>query len=118
MVQNCGGMSDELLRSELFGHKRGAYRRMVALAEDGEYLTTKHMSPAILAAPPPQRTGRTGYIAQGKTLKDKVESLEKQVLNEALTRHRWNQSRAANELGLSRVGLANKIKRYALDQPH
>ncbi|MGA2287791.1 sigma-54 dependent transcriptional regulator [Bradyrhizobium sp.] len=93
-------------------------RRMVALAEDGEYLTTKHMSPAILAAPPPQRAGRTGYIAQGKTLKDKVESLEKQVLNEALTRHRWNQSRAANELGLSRVGLANKIKRYALDQPH
>ena len=25
MVQNCGGMSDELLQSELFGHKRGAY---------------------------------------------------------------------------------------------
>ena len=25
MVHNCGGMSDELLHSELFGHKRGAF---------------------------------------------------------------------------------------------
>ncbi len=25
MVQNCGGMSDELLHSELFGHKRGSF---------------------------------------------------------------------------------------------
>ncbi|MBX9649660.1 MAG: sigma-54 dependent transcriptional regulator [Xanthobacteraceae bacterium] len=94
-------------------------RRMVALAEDGEYLTTKNMSPAILAAPPRQRLGSAnGFVAQGATLKDKVESLEKNVLNEALTRHRWNQSRAANELGLSRVGLANKIKRYGLNEPN
>lgn len=94
-------------------------RRMVALAEDGEYLTTKNMSPAILAAPPrPRPSGGHALFALGKTLKDRVESLEKQVLIEALSRHRWNQSRAANELGLSRVGLANKIKRYGLDQPN
>jgi two-component system response regulator HupR/HoxA len=92
---------------------------MVALAEDGEYLTTKNMSPAILAAPPRQRLGPAGgYIGQGATLKDKVESLEKHVLHEALVRHRWNQSRTADELGLSRVGLANKIKRYGLDEPN
>lgn len=92
-------------------------RRMVSLAEDGEYLTTKYMSPSILAAPPRPRLGASlAYMPQGATLKDKVESLERQILNEALTRHRWNQSRAANELGLSRVGLANKIKRYGLDE--
>jgi len=77
------------------------------------------MSPAILAAPPRPRSGPVnGYVAQGTTLKDKVENLEKHVLQEALVRHRWNQSRTANELGLSRVGLANKIKRYGLDEPN
>lgn len=92
-------------------------RRMVSLTEEGEYLTTKHMSPAILAAPPRARFNSAGgYVLQGATLKDKVESLEKQVVTEVLSRHRWNQSKAANELGLSRVGLANKIKRYSLDE--
>jgi len=57
-------------------------------------------------------------IPEGATLKDKVENVEKQVVDEALRRHRWNQSRAAKELGLSRVGLANKIKRYELDRTH
>lgn len=92
-------------------------RRMVSLTDDGEFLTTKHLSPAILAAPPRQRFSKGGYVLQGTTLKDKVECLEKLVLSEVLVRHRWNQSRAANELGLSRVGLANKIKRYSLDEP-
>jgi two-component system, NtrC family, response regulator HupR/HoxA len=94
-------------------------RRMVALAEDGEYLTTANMSPVILAAPPRRlQRAPNGYVAQGATLKDKVENLEKHVLQEVLVRHRWNQSRAANELGLSRVGLANKIKRYGLERSH
>ena len=41
LVQNCGGMSDELLLSELFGHKRGAFTGAVSdrlglfPAEDG-----------------------------------------------------------------------------------
>ncbi|MBV1702928.1 MAG: sigma-54 dependent transcriptional regulator [Hyphomicrobiales bacterium] len=92
-------------------------RRMVALAKDGEYLTTRDMSAALLAAAPRIRPeqGR-GFLPEGVTLKDQVESLEKQIVSLALKRHRWNQSRTAGELGLSRVGLANKIKRYALDE--
>lgn len=92
-------------------------RRMVALANDGEYITTKNMSAAILAAPQRQKTPRAdSYMLPGTTLKEKVESLEKYVVSEVLTRLRWNQSRAASELGLSRVGLANKIKRYGLNE--
>jgi two-component system response regulator HupR/HoxA len=89
-------------------------RRMVALAKDGEYLTTQLMSPSILAAEP-RKPKVSEYMPEGATLKDKVESVEKRVVDEVLRRHRWNQSRAAKELGLSRVGLANKIKRYDLD---
>jgi len=90
-------------------------RRMVALAKDGEYLTTQLMSPAILAASP-KAPLFAGYAAAGTTLKDRVESVERLLVDEVLSRHRWNQSRAAKELGLSRVGLANKIRRYDLDK--
>ncbi|GGB78670.1 hydrogenase transcriptional regulatory protein HoxA [Marinobacterium zhoushanense] len=51
------------------------------------------------------------------TLKERVEQLEKQILRETLIRHRWNKSRAAEELGLSRVGLRAKIERYELGNP-
>ena len=43
--------------------------------------------------------------------KDLPEGVDKS----ALKRFHGNQSRAAEALGLSRVGLANKIKRYAID---
>jgi two-component system, NtrC family, response regulator HupR/HoxA len=93
-------------------------RRMVALAADGEYLTTQNMSPYLsVLMPRKDASPWKGFASNGATLKNKVEDLEKHVLGEALARHRWNQSRAAAELGLSRVGLANKIKRYGLDQP-
>jgi len=92
-------------------------RRMVALAKDGEYLTTRNMSAALLAAAP-RKAAANGFVPEGATLKDKVQSLEKHLVNEVLRRHRWNQSRAAHELGLSRVGLASKIRRYELATAH
>ena len=52
--------------------------------------------------------------SRAKTLKDQVESLEKRLVHETLKRCHWNQSKAAGELGLSRVGLANKIRRYRI----
>ena len=89
--------------------------RMVVLTQDGEYLTTRHLSPAILAMPERRSSAAGGFVPAGETLKDQVESLERHLVRDTLVRHRWNQSKAAEELGLSRVGLANKIKRYGLD---
>lgn len=93
-------------------------RRIVVLTGDGEYLTTRHLSPAVQSAmkrQPVERYGN-GFAPSGGTLKDQVESLERHLVEKTLSRHRWNQSKAADELGLSRVGLANKIRRYGLNQ--
>ncbi len=90
-------------------------RRMVALAKDGEYLTRRHLSPALAALRGAARD-RLVLKADGRTLKEMVESLEGQLVRQALEKCRWNQSKAARELGLSRVGLANKIRRYALTE--
>jgi two-component system response regulator HupR/HoxA len=50
------------------------------------------------------------------TLRERIESLEARILRESLIRHRWNKSRAAKELGLSRVGLRSKLERYGLEK--
>ena len=88
-------------------------RRMVAIAEQGGYIAARHLSAVFDNVKPPEDFS-TSTAADGATLKDMVESLEKQIVASSLRRHHWNQSRSADELGLSRVGLANKIKRYGL----
>jgi two-component system response regulator HupR/HoxA len=94
----------------------GEIRRMVALAKDNEYLTSRLLSAAISEAS--RRAGKpeNGFAPAGATLKDKVENLERHILREALLQHKWNRSRVAELLGLSRVGLANKIRRYRLNE--
>ncbi len=94
-------------------------RRMVALAKDNTYLTTALMSPALLTASGRKFFGpKAAFAPAGHTLKEKIESLEKHLVRDALARHKWNRSRVAEELGLSRVGLANKIRRYGLNDQH
>jgi two-component system, NtrC family, response regulator HupR/HoxA len=93
-------------------------RRIVALVENGEFITLKYLSPEIARSRP--QPGRLPGIASapgGVSLKSAVEHLEAQLVQQCLQRHNWNNSRASRELGLSRVGLANKIKRYALSRP-
>ncbi len=98
------------------GELESEIRRMVAVAKDGEYLTSRMMSPAILEAAGRELAPDAAFAPAGSTLKDKVESLERHILREALQRHKWNRSRVAEALGLSRVGLANKIRRYRLNE--
>ncbi|MFA6921007.1 MAG: sigma-54 dependent transcriptional regulator [Gallionella sp.] len=50
------------------------------------------------------------------SLKERMEALEAHVLRETLIRLRWNKTRAAAELGLSRVGLRSKLTRYGLEK--
>ena len=45
----------------------------------------------------------------------RLEVIEAMLLRETLLRQRWNKTRAAQELGLSRVGLRSKIQRFGLE---
>jgi DNA-binding NtrC family response regulator len=49
-----------------------------------------------------------------QSLKKAVEELERRMIEDALRGTRQNQQQAARLLGLSRQGLINKMKRYAL----
>lgn len=49
------------------------------------------------------------------TLVERLDAVEAMLLCETLLRHRWNKTRAALELGLSRVGLRGKMKRFGLE---
>ncbi|MGE5468485.1 MAG: helix-turn-helix domain-containing protein, partial [Ignavibacteria bacterium] len=52
----------------------------------------------------------------GGGLKERIEQLEARLIKEVLVRHRWNKTRAAEELGLSRVGLRQKLNRFGLEK--
>lgn len=63
-------------------------RRMVAEAEDGEFITLKHLSPEIAKSRPrPGRWLGAGQPHDGATLKDTVEHLEAQLVHQSLLRH-------------------------------
>jgi DNA-binding NtrC family response regulator len=59
-------------------------------------------------------TGIPSTPDEGAELEDKVRALEKREIRAALARHDGNRTRTAEELGLSRQGLLNKIDRYGL----
>ena len=93
--------------------------RMLIFAQDS-VLGAELISRPILQGPPGEagadRSAQAVLTGDG-TLKDRVELIEMRILRETLTRHRWNKSRAAAELGLSRVGLRAKLERYGITDP-
>ena len=51
---------------------------------------------------------------QGGKLKEQIGHVEYLLVQEALEKNDWNQTRTAEELGLTRQGLIKKIKRYGI----
>ena len=51
-----------------------------------------------------------------QTLKDRVTTLEIQMIRDAMTQTDSDRRRAAKVLGLSHQGLINKLKRYGLEE--
>jgi two-component system response regulator HupR/HoxA len=88
--------------------------RMLLMAT-GHRITPDLVAPRILRAATRDADPAADDAADGSgTLKDRVERLEARILRETLIRLRGNRTRAADELGLSRVGLRAKLDRYGI----
>ncbi len=108
-------------------------QRVVARAVDGEKITPEHLSAELKrSAKPLVAFGDNGNVkpiasydslfnsfnvsSNSGTLEEAVSELETQMIKDALTRHKWNISRVAGELGLTRRGLYMKIARYGIEK--
>ncbi len=103
-------------------------QRIIARAVDGEIISPDHLSPDLKKVGRPvapvegsirpiasfERTVPFEALEEGMRLETAVGELETRMIKGALSRHNWNISRVANELGLTRRGLYMKIERYGI----
>lgn len=132
MEKHVRGVSDEAMDC-LSAHSwpgnvrelQNEVHRMLVRGEADEWLDVDALSPHIYAAAssalPTSENGADVPLMQmdgSGTLKERVEAMEAEIIRKALIEHRWNKSKVARELGLSRVGLRSKLDRYGLENVH
>ena len=89
-------------------------QRLVALTPAGQQITPEALSLNV-ARPPQLSLVSTGKQTTTKrTLSERLEEVERAILQEALTQHKGNLSRVAAELGVSRNGLRKMLTRLQL----
>ena len=121
------GLSDEAVACMMAYHWPGNVRelqneiqQLLVMGPEGGEIGADLLSQRILRAVPGDVLDDTDDAeligTLDGTLRERIESLEARILRETLIRHRWNKSRAAKELGLSRVGLRSKLERYGLEK--
>ncbi len=94
-------------------------QHMLVVGPDSGELGAHLLSPRILRASPATADDpdpEFSFVGLSGSLKERVDRMEASILKEALIRNRWNKSRAAKELGLSRVGLRAKLERFGLEK--
>ncbi len=107
-------------------------QRIIARSVDNEVVTPEQLSPELKRSSRPLTSYDEGSnvrpiasydstfsfnaAVDGGRLEDAVGELETQMIKSALTRHNWNISRVANELGLTRRGLYLKLTRYGIEK--
>ena len=104
---------EDLAQKEFPGNVRelrNAVERAIALTAPGEEVGAGSLSDD--APPADAQPAREG------TLKEQLDRVERDALRDALDRFHGNRTRMAEALGLSRVGLRNKLRRHGLDELH
>jgi transcriptional regulator with PAS, ATPase and Fis domain len=87
--------------------------RLCVLAADDKEISHEYISPRITNLV--NAGGGGGAVKFAGTLKGTMEDVERQMISEGLVKHRYNKSRLAKELGMSRASLISKISKYGLE---
>jgi DNA-binding NtrC family response regulator len=90
--------------------------RLLVLGADLEELPAELLSQRIRDADGLPRGPGQARSAQSGTLKESIESLERDMIQHGLIRTHWNKSQLAKELGISRSNLIAKVERYGLER--
>jgi DNA-binding NtrC family response regulator len=103
-------------------------RRAVLYCRDG-VLSLGDLPSAMRPAgkvPAPNGNGRTngksgggrpagnGHGRTSSTLEERIEEIERRIIEECLQRHNYHRTDTARELGISRVTLYNKMKKFGM----
>jgi two-component system response regulator HupR/HoxA len=83
-------------------------QRAITLTDSNSYITPEHLSGKIRE----QSSQLQPFLTQQGTLKQITESIEKHYIIATLEKNDGNITHTARDLGLSRVGLQKKLRRY------
>ncbi|NMM38101.1 MAG: sigma-54-dependent Fis family transcriptional regulator [Glaciimonas sp.] len=96
------------------------YRAVALTLSDDTFITAQAFSSKVLQGQPDMTANINGaaglHLPHNGTLQERLDVIEAAILKETLLRLRWNKTRAAKELGLSRVGLRSKMARLELEK--
>src|SRR5438094_4215650 len=122
LERDIQGFSQNAVKALMSYHWPGNIRELESEVKRGVVLTSgreiqmEDLSDSIieerLAVPEMESAMKSG---EKQTLKDRVTTLEIQMIRDAMAQTDSDRRRAANMLGLSHQGLLNKLKRYGLD---
>lgn len=87
--------------------------RLVFLADKREIIE-EHLIPETIALAAFSPECPAKVPAKDMALQNALKSLEKDMVNNALSQSGWNRTRAANTLGISRATLNKKIAEFSL----
>jgi len=84
--------------------------RAVVLSE-GDSITLDDLPTQLLQ----HNNTPSSFQSDAETLTDRTESLERELIKEALDRFKWNKTKTSEHLGIKRTTLQYKVKKYGLD---
>ena len=96
------------------------YRAVALTLSDETTITAQAFSSKVLQGQPAMRADMAStaslHVPPSGTLQERLDVVEAAILKETLLRLRWNKTHTAQALGLSRVGLRNKMVRLGLEK--